>query len=126
MSLRFSISSIPSSSLYTDCLYYPKLRRPDDFSVVMALGDSITAGLFATPSELKNQVSVIHPDQKPFPSIRGRPQRYLGANLIPGFEEYRGISYATGDDEGAQTLPNVNLTFESSQLPDSSTIFLRL
>lgn len=92
----------------------------------MALGDSITAGLFATRSELENEVSIVEPDQNAFRSIRGRLQRYLGASFIPGFEEYRGISYAMGDDEGAETLPNVSFALRNFYRPDSWTIFSRL
>jgi hypothetical protein len=96
-------------------------RRPDDFSVVMALGDSITAGLFATPSEIpdSNEGHTDSPLQRPFAYIRSRLQRYMTAedsNLIPGFEEYRGVSYATGVDVGVESLPNVSFTFGSRYL----------
>ena len=77
----------------------------------MALGDSITAGLFATPSELSKENLVVDAIEKPVRRFRGQPQRYLGTgalSFIPGFEEYRGISYAMGDDEGAETIPNAS------------------
>lgn len=100
----------------------PCPRRPDDFSVVMALGDSITAGLFATPSEIPDTIE--NPTdsrlQRPFSYIRNRVQRYMGsvgtgasAEFIPGFEEYRGVSYATGVDVGVESLPNVRPAFDN-------------
>ncbi|KAG8717615.1 hypothetical protein FRC08_007098 [Ceratobasidium sp. 394] len=55
--------------------------RPDDFSVAMAIGDSITAGAFAKG---------IDPDDK-----------YLN------WVEWRGLSYAGGGEEGAVTIPNL-------------------
>jgi hypothetical protein len=80
----------------------------------MALGDSITAGLFATPSEIPDIIDSLtdSPLQRPFSYMRNRLQRYMGdenSNLIPGFEEYRGVSYATGVDVGVKSLPNVSL-----------------
>ncbi|KAI9597444.1 GDSL-like Lipase/Acylhydrolase-domain-containing protein [Syncephalis fuscata] len=53
--------------------------RHDDIKVVMALGDSITAGFSAKP--------------KPFLDIKR-------------IFEFRGVSYAAGGDPGAITLPN--------------------
>ncbi|CAE6356179.1 unnamed protein product [Rhizoctonia solani] len=55
--------------------------RPDDFSVAMAVGDSITAGAF---SEGINR-----------------------QNLLLNFVEFRGLSYAGGGDAGAITVPNL-------------------
>ncbi|KAG8708221.1 hypothetical protein FRC08_000053 [Ceratobasidium sp. 394] len=55
--------------------------RPDDFSVAMAIGDSITAGAFAKG---------IDPNDE-----------YLN------WVEWRGVSYAGGGDEGAVTMPNI-------------------
>jgi hypothetical protein len=87
----------------------------------MALGDSITAGLFATPSEILDSIEgrTDSPLQRPFSYIRNRLQRYIdveAANIIPGFEEYRGVSYATGVDVGVESLPNVSFTFGSRYL----------
>ncbi|GHJ87589.1 hypothetical protein NliqN6_3991 [Naganishia liquefaciens] len=97
--------------------------RPDDFSVVMALGDSITAGLFATPSELSKENLVVDAIEKPVRRFRGQPQRYLGtgaSSFIPGFEEYRGISYAMGDDEGAETIPNMIRYYRNESVKGTS------
>ncbi|CAE6448655.1 unnamed protein product [Rhizoctonia solani] len=55
--------------------------RPDDFSVAMAVGDSITAGAFA--------------------------QGINRENLLLNFVEFRGLSYAGGGDAGAITVPNI-------------------
>ncbi|KAG8688905.1 hypothetical protein FRC08_011205 [Ceratobasidium sp. 394] len=57
--------------------------RPDDFSVAMAIGDSITAGAFAQGINRKNP--------------------------LLNFVEFRGLSYAGGGDPGAITVPNVRL-----------------
>ncbi|KAG8904239.1 hypothetical protein FRB99_002059 [Tulasnella sp. 403] len=63
------------------CLRAPTtFRRPDDFSVVMAVGDSITAGAFAE-------------------GIR--------QDIVTSFAEWRGVSYAGGGDPGAMTVPNL-------------------
>lgn len=81
----------------------------------MALGDSITAGLFATSSEIPDDF-LPFTDQRPFTNLRNRLQRYMGTkaavDFIPGFEEYRGRSYATGVDIGVETLPNVRFAFD--------------
>ncbi|KAG9077985.1 hypothetical protein FS749_010062 [Ceratobasidium sp. UAMH 11750] len=55
--------------------------RPDDFSVAMAVGDSITAGAFA--------------------------QGINRGDLTLNFVEFRGLSYAGGGDPGAITVPNL-------------------
>ncbi|KAG9112300.1 hypothetical protein FRC07_007937, partial [Ceratobasidium sp. 392] len=55
--------------------------RPDDFSVAMAIGDSITAGAFA--------------------------QGINRQDLLLNFVEFRGVSYAGGGDPGAITVPNL-------------------
>ncbi|KAG8738961.1 hypothetical protein FRC12_016473 [Ceratobasidium sp. 428] len=55
--------------------------RPDDFSVAMAIGDSITAGAFA--------------------------QGINRQDLLLNFVEFRGLSYAGGGDPGAITMPNL-------------------
>lgn len=62
-------------------------RRPDDFSVAMAIGDSITAGAFAKG---------INPDNKDL-----------------NWVEWRGVSYSGGGDDGAITMPNVRILFQS-------------
>ncbi|CAE6512989.1 unnamed protein product [Rhizoctonia solani] len=62
--------------------------RPDDFSVAMAIGDSITAGAFAKG---------IDPDNK---------------NL--NWVEWRGVSYAGGGDPGAITMPNLLKHYNST------------
>jgi hypothetical protein len=66
----------------------------------MALGDSITAGLFARPAEPENAhlISGHHEKEKTF--------------MLPGFsgfQEYRGRSFSTGGDVGSVTLAGVNL-----------------
>ncbi|ODO09998.1 hypothetical protein I350_02222 [Cryptococcus amylolentus CBS 6273] len=63
--------------------------RPDDIRVVMALGDSITAGLLARPAS-----SPLFPTNTTF---------FQTVDV----EEYRGISYPMGTDEGAITIPNI-------------------
>lgn len=77
--------------------------RPDEISVIMAVGDSITAGLFARPASDDSSVSKVPGDsnQHFFPGIKG-------------FEEFRGVSFSTGGDEDAVTLANVSpgLSFE--------------
>ncbi|EJD43634.1 hypothetical protein AURDEDRAFT_145439 [Auricularia subglabra TFB-10046 SS5] len=54
--------------------------RPDEFDVVMAVGDSITAGAFA---------------------------KGIQPGSLSTFDEWRGVSYAAGGDPGAITLPNI-------------------
>ncbi|KAK6904726.1 hypothetical protein I203_105542 [Kwoniella mangroviensis CBS 8507] len=68
--------------------------RPDDFKVVMALGDSITAGLLARGS--REDLSQLSSKQRP-----------MGIERIPEIAEWRGISYPMGSDEGAITIPNI-------------------
>ncbi|KAG9005321.1 hypothetical protein FRB94_001612 [Tulasnella sp. JGI-2019a] len=61
--------------------------RPDDFSVVMAVGDSMTAACFAEGYRL----------------------------MIPdSFAEWRGRSYAAGMDDGAITVPNLMRHYKST------------
>ncbi|KAG8690100.1 hypothetical protein FRC09_012137 [Ceratobasidium sp. 395] len=55
--------------------------RPDDFSVAMAIGDSITAGAFAKGIDTNDKYS--------------------------NWVEWRGLSYAGGGEEGAVTMPNI-------------------
>jgi len=70
---------------------------------MMALGDSITAGLFARPAseDLVGSSHGIQADsqQQVFPGLKG-------------FEEFRGISFSTGGDKDAVTLANVSCTGE--------------
>ncbi|BEI83151.1 hypothetical protein CcaverHIS002_0310190 [Cutaneotrichosporon cavernicola] len=81
--------------------------RPDDFSVVMALGDSISAALLArggwdpqthTPSspQEEGQVTFLAPSELQAPNPG-----------VPDIQEWRGLSYAAGGDEGALTIPNL-------------------
>ncbi|WVR03054.1 hypothetical protein IAU60_000043 [Kwoniella sp. DSM 27419] len=69
--------------------------RPDDFRVVMALGDSITAGLLARGSRDDHQMSFEVPNQPLWP-----------ANL-PEIAEWRGVSYPIGADPDAITIHNI-------------------
>ncbi|KAK8844732.1 hypothetical protein IAR55_006582 [Kwoniella newhampshirensis] len=66
--------------------------RPDDFKVVMALGDSITAGLLARGTR-DERTSSTH-EQTPFP------------NLLT-IAEFRGLSYPIGYDTDAITIPRI-------------------
>jgi hypothetical protein len=63
----------------------------------MAIGDSITAGLFARPAsdDLAPSTESREADQHFFPGFKG-------------FEEYRGVSFSTGGDADAVTLANVS------------------
>ncbi|KZV88552.1 hypothetical protein EXIGLDRAFT_772595 [Exidia glandulosa HHB12029] len=61
--------------------------RPDDFDVVMAIGDSITAGAFA---------------------------KGIQSDVLQSFNEWRGVSYAGGGDPGATTIPNLIKYYRSS------------
>jgi phospholipase B1 len=71
--------------------------RPDEISVVMAIGDSITAGLFARPAsdDLSRLEASGEVNQHFFPGFKG-------------FQEYRGVSFSTGGDADAVTLANVS------------------
>ncbi|WVQ73258.1 hypothetical protein IAR50_002826 [Cryptococcus sp. DSM 104548] len=77
--------------------------RPDDIRVVMALGDSITAGLLA------------HPASSPW-SLSNITTHFRTSDV----EGYRGISYPSAIDEGAITIPTIlsyfvpNSTIEGS------------
>ncbi|WVN88522.1 uncharacterized protein L203_103733 [Cryptococcus depauperatus CBS 7841] len=64
--------------------------RPDDFTVVMAIGDSITAGLLAGQSR-----SSSNSRQRPFYS------------KLFDIQEYRGLSYPTGGDPGSITIARI-------------------
>lgn len=90
---------------------HARISRPDDFRVVMALGDSITAGLLARGSRSSSACSG--------PSPLG-PQR----PLLPSFDiqEYRGLSYPIGSDPGAITVPQILRHFSPSaeEIPGSS------
>ncbi|CAE6494746.1 unnamed protein product [Rhizoctonia solani] len=67
--------------------------RPDDFSVAMAVGDSITAGAFA--------------------------QGINREDLLLNFVEFRGLSYAGGGDPGAITMPNLLKHYNSALIGGS-------
>lgn len=68
-------------------------RRPDDISVVMAMGDSITAGFLArSPGFFETHRT----DETQEPLIS-----------VPVAREYRGLSYPIGGDDGAITVPNI-------------------
>ncbi|OWZ36407.1 hypothetical protein C347_00578 [Cryptococcus neoformans AD2-60a] len=85
--------------------------RPDDFRVIMALGDSITAGLLARGSRSSSASSA------PSQVDRQRP-------LLPSLDiqEYRGLSYPIGSDPGAITIPEILRHFSPSaeEIPGSS------
>lgn len=68
----------------------------------MAIGDSITAGLFARPAsdDLSPSMESREADQHFFPGFKG-------------FEEYRGVSFSTGGDADAVTLANVSTAYET-------------
>lgn len=85
--------------------------RPDDFRVIMALGDSITAGLLARGSRSSSASSA--------PSQVGR-QRPLLPSL--DIQEYRGLSYPIGSDPGVITIPEILRHFSPSaeEIPGSS------
>ncbi|KAH7103683.1 hypothetical protein BKA62DRAFT_48382 [Auriculariales sp. MPI-PUGE-AT-0066] len=68
--------------------------RPDDFSVVMAVGDSITAGCFANGLQSTDPLSSL--------------------------DEWRGISYAGGGDSGRVTIPNL-LKYYTGSVTGAST-----
>ncbi|WVQ72265.1 hypothetical protein IAR50_001814 [Cryptococcus sp. DSM 104548] len=74
--------------------------RPDDIRVVMALGDSISAGLLARPARSS-------PSSHTFPQISFLPKSV-------DIQEYRGVSYPIGADPGAVTIPNILSHFISS------------
>ncbi|KAG7539647.1 hypothetical protein FFLO_03446 [Filobasidium floriforme] len=82
--------------------------RPDEISVVMAIGDSITAGLFARPAsdDLSPSMKSREADQHFFPGFKG-------------FEEYRGVSFSTGGDADAVTLAN-NIRYYNPDLKGQS------
>jgi hypothetical protein len=67
---------------------------------MMALGDSITAGLFARPA---SEDFIGHFDDVQAPD--SQQQVFPG---LKGFEEFRGISFSTGGDKDAVTLANVS------------------
>ncbi|CAG8775324.1 1268_t:CDS:2, partial [Acaulospora colombiana] len=68
--------------------------RPDDISVTMALGDSISAGAFS---------------------------HGLQEDVLTSFAEYRGDSFANGGNPGAITIPNVSLPPTPIHLVSSSS-----
>ncbi|WWC67286.1 uncharacterized protein I206_101194 [Kwoniella pini CBS 10737] len=91
--------------------------RPDDFKVIAALGDSITAALLARGSR---EDSHSHPLSKYSSSKSSQDQKSFQLKNIPEIAEWRGISYATGFDENAITIPNI-LKYYNSDLIGPST-----
>lgn len=83
-------------------------RRPDDFSVAMAIGDSITAGAFA-----KGKLMTVKLEHK-F-TLRTCPGIDPNDKLM-NWVEWRGVSYAGGGDDGAITMPNVQGFHPQAQL----------
>jgi phospholipase B1 len=67
--------------------------RPDDFSVTLAVGDSITAGAFA---------------------------KGLQWNPLENLSEWRGVSYAAGGDPGAITVPNLIKNYNKKAVGSST------
>ncbi|KAJ9102387.1 hypothetical protein QFC21_002787 [Naganishia friedmannii] len=92
----------------------------------MALGDSITAGLFAQPSKLEeeSQILVNERNQKPFqPRSSKHPNFKDGEHSSPflgGFEEYRGRSYAMGGDKDAITIPQLMQHYRTDPIKGTS------
>ncbi|EIW72937.1 hypothetical protein TREMEDRAFT_15851, partial [Tremella mesenterica DSM 1558] len=70
--------------------------RPDDFKVIMSIGDSITAGLVARP--YPDDPEAAHDMQIPHSPRKGK---------LFIWEEYRGLSYATGMDDDAISLAKI-------------------
>ncbi|WWD22714.1 hypothetical protein CI109_107207 [Kwoniella shandongensis] len=87
--------------------------RPDDFRVVMALGDSITAGLLARGSrddydyDYSLSSTPSGGSQRPFRPI---------SNRLLSIAEYRGLSYPIGYDEDAITIPRILDTYARKNL----------
>ena len=92
-----------------------KQSRPDEIKVVMAIGDSITAGFLAQPSDSESEYASpsdsasgqrLQLDRTDQPSKRDNGAQTVMAAL-PGIKEYRGLSYPIGGDPGAITIPNI-------------------
>ncbi|KLT41312.1 hypothetical protein CC85DRAFT_303387 [Cutaneotrichosporon oleaginosum] len=89
--------------------------RPDDFSVVMALGDSISAALLARGGwepqarEEPQDHSTHSLSQEAQKAFEHPPASTALAPApgVPEILEWRGLSYAAGGDRGALTLPNL-------------------
>ncbi|WRT63230.1 uncharacterized protein IL334_000133 [Kwoniella shivajii] len=96
--------------------------RPDDFKVIMAMGDSITAGLLARGSrnDLVSSIQIqeaaatgmgigigvgIGTDKQYHFEIEGK-EDYL-RKIIPEIAEWRGLSYSIGSDDDSITIPNI-------------------
>lgn len=94
--------------------------RPDDFTILMALGDSISAALlardgvrdpeFSSPPFLPSedaQAILQHDPPTRLPSQA--PNSPGDQNLVTAsnIQEWRGVSYAIGADPGALTFPNI-------------------
>ncbi|KZV88555.1 hypothetical protein EXIGLDRAFT_678820 [Exidia glandulosa HHB12029] len=75
-----SLSQCPAVAARTTAAKSVHDLRPDEFSVTMAIGDSITAGCFA---------------------------KGIQTNPLDTLDEWRGVSYAGGGDAGAVTIPNL-------------------
>ncbi|KAK4686310.1 phospholipase B1, membrane-associated, partial [Tremellales sp. Uapishka_1] len=71
--------------------------RPDDFKVVMALGDSITAGFLA-----KGSRDDVQRTSQQLPLLNNRP---IALPFV--LEEHRGSSYPIGADPDQITIPNI-------------------
>lgn len=77
-------------------LKWMRLSRPDDFKVVMALGDSITAGFLAkSPRDADIITDSLQHAQSTFD---------FRSSIL---NEYRGVSYPIGNDEGAITIASI-------------------
>ncbi|XP_064393239.1 phospholipase B1, membrane-associated-like isoform X3 [Halichondria panicea] len=87
LTAAFAVQHCSCQTVHFDCPKLPPLPpartvhelRPQDIRVVMALGDSVTAGF----------------------GMMGRH-----GNIIEDLQEYRGMSWSIGMDDDAQTVPN--------------------
>ncbi|WVQ82911.1 hypothetical protein IAT38_005047 [Cryptococcus sp. DSM 104549] len=89
---------------------HPKDVRPDDFKVVMALGDSITAGLLARGSRDPPIPRNHRSSSSSFPPSSSDSDTQRPLSIFPSLldvQEYRGLSYAVGSDPGAITIPHI-------------------
>ncbi|RSH88410.1 uncharacterized protein EHS24_000954 [Apiotrichum porosum] len=77
--------------------------RPDDITVVMAMGDSITAAFLAKSGGW----AIGSGGEIPSSWRREADGQAVFATVTPDAEEFRGVSYAAGGDAGAITLPNI-------------------
>lgn len=72
----------------------------------MAIGDSITAGFLARPSDSDSDSELTHVTRSPVLE-RGGDNAQKPMSVLPGIKEYRGLSYPIGGDPGAITIPNI-------------------